>query len=203
MNRLSQPVRRLLALALLAALPLLIFDAVLAPLWSRYEATIREVRLQREVLARFTAARAEVGALARQAAAARGRPGGAGGLLAGGNPAIVAAGLQDRFKRLVEGLHGDLASTQILPARREGAFRRVGIRMNLTIGVPGLQRLIYAIESRHPFLFVDRLRVRAPASAEAPARAASGMRLSAASGRVVVILDLHGYVAARKPVRSP
>ncbi|MDE2583165.1 MAG: type II secretion system protein M [Rhodospirillales bacterium] len=200
MNQLSQPIRRLIALALLAALPLLVFDVVVSPLWSRYDAATQAVRRLETVLARATVVQRQLAALTRQAAALQRRPAGDGALLHGDNPALVGARLQNQLKRLVDSLHGELMSTQILPPLDHGRFRRVAIRANLRIGVPGLQRLIYDLESQTPFLFVDNLRVRAPPPdlSAAPSLAAAG----AAEGRVVVLLDVYGYVEAPKLARA-
>lgn len=109
-----------------------------------------------------------------------------GGFLRGESETLVAAQLHDRLKSLVETEKGGLQSTQMLPARDEGKFRRVTLRAQLTLGMAGLQRVIYAIEAGSPSLFLDSVDIKPHPGAG---------QLGSDLGTLDVSFDLYGYLS--------
>ena len=79
------------------------------------------------------------------------------GYLTGDSETLVAAELQNLVRTIVERNGGRLESTQILPPVNEAAFRRVTLRVRMSVGVEGLFRILYDLESMLPYLFVDGL----------------------------------------------
>src|SRR5258708_1911747 len=84
------------------------------------------------------------------------------------NSSLAAAELQNRIKSSVEAAHGELRSTQILPAREEGAFRRISIRGQIAVNTAALQRGFYDLESASPFFFLDNLQISPPPAPRPP-----------------------------------
>lgn len=175
--------RRLLAVVLLVAVVVIPLALVAVPLWSAHQeyretesalgrrlGALREQNARRpEIEARYQAERK------RQERDAR--------LLAGATAALAGAELQGIVKRVVEQHGGNIATTQVLPIAGEGRFGRLSIKVRLTVGLPGLVGVLYALENGSPYLFVDDVTVRAP-------RAGRG----AATGPLTVDLQLSGYL---------
>jgi general secretion pathway protein M len=114
------------------------------------------------------------------------------GLLPGANAQLAAADLQGRVKRVVEANGSVLRSTQVLPTRDEAGYRQVGIRISIEAEVDGLQKMLHALESATPHLFVTNLDVRARQvrAGRAGAERAAGM---------AVTLDVYGYMRVPAP----
>lgn len=183
---LSPAISRALALALLFALLLLLFTGIVHPLFSAY-ADARSAAVQwREAIAHAEATSRNPAALQAEVAQIKARQRSAVGFLHSTNNALAAAELQDRLKMLVESVHGELRSTQILPARDEGKVRRITIRGQISTDIAGLQRVFYQLESTEPMLFLDNVEIR-------PRRT---WRLRAASedGGIEAQFDLYGYM---------
>jgi general secretion pathway protein M len=92
------------------------------------------------------------------------------------NPVLAAAELQELVKRALVLGSGELISTQVLPAQREGEVT-VKVRLRGTVGT--LQRTLHALEAGSPMLFVDHLSV------------------DSAAGELVIAFDVTGYRRGR------
>ncbi len=185
-RRLSPRASRVLALALLGGFVLFGLFGVILPLLDAYyqarnsaeqnEAAIEHIRQGARSLAEL---QAELARLKEQQASAI-------GLMQSANASLAAADLQNRIKLSVEAAHGELRSTQILPARDEGGFRRISIRGQIAVNTAALQRVFYELESSSPFLFLDNVEIHAR-----PARRAG----SAEDDPVLEVrFDLYGYL---------
>lgn len=75
------------------------------------------------------------------------------------SPTLAATELQQTVKEIVKATGGSLVSTQILPVIDEDIFSRVAIQVRLTGDTQVLQKLVYALESKPPLLFLDNLQV--------------------------------------------
>lgn len=80
--------------------------------------------------------------------------------LAGANAAIGGANLQRLVGTIIDGAGAQMEDAAVLPAREEGAYLRVGLRVTLSTRIDPLQRVLYAVESGLPDLFIDDLEVR-------------------------------------------
>ena len=175
---------RVFALAILVLLGAILDLGLVQPLLDAY-ARDRVAGEQQEVaLAHYREIGGHVAALSADLAALHQAQQGQRGFLEGANDVLVAAQLQDRLKRLVEAGQGRLQSTQVLPVRDEGKFRRLGVRGQMSLSTAGLQRVVYEIESGSPALFLDNLAVhRLETGGETP------------TDQLDVAFDLFGYVA--------
>ena len=54
---------------------------------------------------------------------------------------------------------GKLTSVRVLPTKGDGDFKRVSVSVRATLENEALQRVLYALESDTPFLFVDNLAI--------------------------------------------
>jgi general secretion pathway protein M len=84
------------------------------------------------------------------------------GFLQAANESLASAQLQNRVKSFVESVGGEMRSTQTVPSRDEGAFRRIVVRAQMAVSNAALQRLVYDIEATHPLLFLENVDIRSP-----------------------------------------
>jgi general secretion pathway protein M len=153
-------VGRLLAVLILLGAVALVYLAAAQPLIDDYQATRDQTEDMQTALERFQRVAAEVPARRAQLATLRQRQAASEGFLQGTNDALVAAQIQNRVKALTEAAHGELKSTQVLPVQDEGKYRRITIRVQLTLDLPAAQRLLYGVETASPLLFLDNLDMR-------------------------------------------
>jgi general secretion pathway protein M len=182
---LSPTLRRVLALALLGALLLLGASAV-AWVVNEYGATQAAAQQLETAIERRQQAERKVGELQAELAALKQHQASAVGFMQSSTESLAAAELQSRIKSSVEAAHGELKSTQILPGREDGGFRRAAIRGQITVDLDQLQRVFYQLESSTPFLFLDNVEIRART---APRGKAQGENPS-----LDVRFDLYGYL---------
>jgi type IV pilus biogenesis protein CpaD/CtpE len=75
---------------------------------------------------------------------------------------LTASRMQSEVRRLVEGAGAQIRTIQPVPAAAENGFERFGLRLELAVPMTALPRLLQAIEAHAPYLFLDKLDVRAP-----------------------------------------
>ena len=194
MSRLPPLVSRLLAvLILLGGLGLLYVGAV-APLVDDYLTTRQSIEDMRDALARYRRVAAELPQRRADLAALRQRQALSEGFLQGTNEALVAAQIQNRVKALSEAARGELRSTQVLPAQDEGKYRRITIRVQMTLDVAAAQRVLYGVESASPLLFLDNVDLRAHLFDRRRDRTAA----APGEGMLDVRFDVYGYMRSGK-----
>lgn len=111
----------------------------------------------RALIDQLPALRAERDGLSRQVTADS-------GFLRNANETLAAAELQARLKGLVDQVHGELKSTQILPMQQIGGIRRVGVRGEMAMTLPAIQKVLYETEAGSPTLVLDGLSIRSKAA---------------------------------------
>jgi general secretion pathway protein M len=183
--RLSPGLRRILALAVLAMLLLLGASAV-AWVAGEYDAAQGAAQELQAAIERRQQAESKVAELQAALAALKQHQASAVGFLQSPTESLAAAELQSRIKSSVEAAHGDLRSTQILPGREDGGFRRVAIRGQIVVDMAALQRMFYELEASAPFLFLDNVEIRA--------RAGSRAKAQGENPELDVRFDLSGYL---------
>jgi general secretion pathway protein M len=82
------------------------------------------------------------------------------GFLKNASPGLAASEVQDVVKSLIEGNGGRLAVLQISPHKDDGRFRQASVNVQMSASVPALRKILHALESAQPHLFVDSLTVR-------------------------------------------
>jgi general secretion pathway protein M len=110
----------------------------------------------------------------------RGRTAGAapsGAFLDAATPGLAAAQLQAYLAQLIAGHNAALVSCGVEPAHREDSSDTVRVQATLDVGQNKLQALLYELESRTPYVFVDGMAVQLPSSA-APRAAEPVLRLT-------------------------
>jgi general secretion pathway protein M len=150
---------RLLALLLLLVVLAAVYLLLVAPVLGLYRerAAILDERLM--LAPRLSAAGAEVPALrarlATLAAASRARK----VTLDGASDAIASANLESRIDALAAAAGATVGSTESLPAKAVGPYRRIGLRVVLSGSYQTLVKLLAALDGTPPPLVIDDLEI--------------------------------------------
>jgi hypothetical protein len=75
--------------------------------------------------------------------------------LPGENEIAAQAALQTTLTSLVQSSGVRIHSARKLPVRERAPLKLLGIGVNVTTDIGGLQKLLYAIETARPYLFVE------------------------------------------------
>jgi general secretion pathway protein M len=185
---LSPAVRRLVAIALLLAVLFFGWSAAIEPSLDSYREAQATIRSLRPVIERAGADTDGLAELKASVSRLKSRQNDAAGLLIGPNEAIAAAELQTRLKTLTESAKADLKSTQILAPHDDGSFRRITVRGQIFGSLAAVQRILYAVESSSPYLFLDAVEIRVTTGAARAGTAVPSLDLR---------LDISGYM--RRP----
>jgi general secretion pathway protein M len=191
MLRPGSPVSRLLALTLLAAVPVVGYLFVVAPVIAAYRDAGVAIAQAQRLLQSYRERAEQRPQLAQLLAAEEERAASVTGYLAAIDDALAAAELQDRVKGVVEAAGGELRSAQSLnvePVEEIGGVRRAGLKVRFSADIESLGTILYDLETGEPYLFVDGLSVREPRRqrrrGDEPEEAP----------QLDVMVDLYGYV---------
>ncbi|MBV8534604.1 MAG: type II secretion system protein M [Alphaproteobacteria bacterium] len=187
MTSLSPRSRRFTAVGLLALALLALYSFVVGPLLASYADNRRQTAEARATLAHYEEIGREIPALKKELDALHERGATAAGYLDGQNETLVAAALQERLKTAVVQTGGRLNSTQVLAGTTQGQTRRVVVRGQMQMNIAALQRVLYALESGSPYLFIDNLDVRPVMGPRGPDGADNDAALD-------VHFDVYGYM---------
>jgi hypothetical protein len=148
------PINReqMICVGALGLLLLTCFFALIFSLQARSEAA-NELAQRRDVLSRLEArARSGIKGTAGRTTAAP-----AAAFLQAASAGIAAAQLQSYLSQVAGTQRATLISYGVEPARREDSPDSVRIQTTLDIPQTALQGLLYALESRTPYVFIDAL----------------------------------------------
>jgi general secretion pathway protein M len=151
---------RILAVLITLLALALVWRAVAAPLIGWHDDR-QDALEQRQALADHMANLARQLPMLRaqaQALAASGQAS-AGALIEGNSDAVASAAIQEKVAAMASGLGLSLSSTETLAATREGAYRRIGVRVSLDATFPVVVHLLQAIETAQPSLLVNDLQI--------------------------------------------
>ena len=155
---LSKPMRRLLAVGLLAMVLGALGLLVVAPLWA-HVADLKD-RIQQE---RMMASRLAVLAndnVAKQTLEQQMKAAKAAGLfIEGESESIRLAALQSNLSSIAAANGIKLRSSRNLPGREKNELHMVGVQLQLVAPIEKLQKILFDIEQSKPTLFVDTLQV--------------------------------------------
>lgn len=191
MLRPGSPLSRLLALALLAMAPVLIYLFVVAPVIAAYRDAGEAIAQAQRLLQSYRERAEQRPQLAQLLTEAEERAAGVTGYLAAVDDALAAAELQDRVKGVVETAGGALRSAQSLrvePVDDVAGMRRAGLKVRFTAETDSLATILYELETGEPYLFVDALSVREPR------RQRRRRDEPEQAPQLDVVVDLYGYV---------
>jgi general secretion pathway protein M len=152
---LSQPLRRVLAVALLLAAVGVIAAGIVLPLLERYGAIEAGIAESRIALRRFDEKAQRLPRLEAEHDALKAALAAQDGFLKATSDSLIAAEMQARIRSVVEHQGGQLRSTQIVPARAENGFRRITARVEIMGDAAMVERVWYEMESGIPFMFID------------------------------------------------
>ncbi|WP_316205384.1 type II secretion system protein GspM [Bradyrhizobium sp. SZCCHNS3004] len=77
-----------------------------------------------------------------------------GEFLTGANENVIAADLQTKLKTIVGNAGAQSRAIQSLPGRAVDQIRYSGVRLDLSGPLPAVMRVVHAIESTKPYLFI-------------------------------------------------
>lgn len=150
---------RMLAAGLALLVLLAFWLGIIAPILDWYGARADRLHELRLRTARETALITTLPALKAEAAQAAKTPTRA--VLNGNSDAIAGAALQEQVQSMATASNAQLTSIETLPVDQMGAYRRIGVRVELSAGLPVIVALMKAIEEAEPSMLVDDLHLTA------------------------------------------
>ncbi len=184
---LPQWMSRLAAVALLIGILGGAYLFIVSPLIAAYRDTDRAISQASEMLQRYQRIARTRAALEARLEKLTRRQQSSGIYLRGDTDALAAAELQDSATTTIEANGGRVRSIQTLQPRNEDDFVRVSVRVQFTASIESLQRVLYALESGKPFLFITNLDVRSRLKRR-------GQTREAADPTLAVRFDVSGYL---------
>jgi len=150
---------RRMALALLIAGSVVVVAVVGLPFWLLYRHYDQALAENSSLSDRYGRIAGTRGELTRQLEAMRANEPRKLYLRSGG-PALSAAEAQEALRALIESGGGRLITMQAPTYKDEGRYRQISVNVQLTANIFALRKILNAIETNVPYLFVDNLTVR-------------------------------------------
>lgn len=161
---------RLLALSLLVALCAGIFLFGVVPLRQTHRDLDAGIAQAEEQLQRLNQVAARAAPLMAQLQRAETVDANRRDIFSGENINLLGAAVQADLKESAAQAGGDLKSFQVLDSEPTGSFRRFAVRAIVDGDMRAIQHVLHDVESRRPFLIVERLNIQ---TRRAPRRRAS------------------------------
>ena len=192
----TTPIHRMLALALLLTTLGSIYLVTVQPLLDahrRYDQRIDQARLQLSKLNAIVQSEGTIRAMLKQA---RENQTGKDYFLTGRTPGLAAANLQNHLRGIIEAGEGQLVSIRDLATNADDRLTTVRVNVRIKASTTSLQEILYAIETRTPLIFIDKVSIRS--------RAHRGRRAQITSAQALldIQLDLSGYAHTAAPEGS-
>jgi general secretion pathway protein M len=147
------------ALAILLVVAVFLVATFAVPLWllySRYETAVGDASTRLARYSKVIGMRDGLQKIAVQVKAQEANQ----HFLKGSSPPLAAAELQERARTIIDESGGKLNSVQILPHKDDDLYRKVTVSLQLTATLTAVKTMLYALESTHPYLFVDNFSIR-------------------------------------------
>ena len=143
---------------------LLVFYFVLVyPLLALQDSWSQDLTRKRQLLVRYQALRESKGKVAQALQALKNTVGQMEGqFLAGGNPAVASADLQEILKNVTSAHGVQMTSTKVLQPRDAGPYQEVPVQVQLAANVTQLVTVLYHLEHHKKLLFIPELEINAP-----------------------------------------
>ena len=181
---------RILALALLTAVPLVAWTFVIEPVVAAYRDADAALAQTQRLLRGYRERAEQRPQLAELVAEEEARAADATGYLEAVADALAAAELQDRVKVVIEGAGGALRSAQSLRVETVDGIpgvRRARLQVRFIADIESLVSILYELETGEPYLFVDALSLREPRRQRRRTDEPEGQP------QLDVVLDVYGY----------
>ncbi len=150
---------RLAALALLGVAVLLLVAMVTIPAWWLYQREHTKAKQMARQLESYTALNQLRPKLLQAADFLKAKETNKY-FLKGATPALMGADLQDVVKSIIESNNGRVLSSQLLAPKDENGYRLINGNIQMTASIQNLRQVLYAVESREPYLFIENLIIR-------------------------------------------
>jgi type II secretory pathway component PulM len=163
LERLSPQHRRMVWLLGGGLLLILLYLAVVSPLLSLEESWSQDLAKQSRILNQYEnllSGKQKVIEANKVMKAALGRL--EGQFLAGANPAVASADLQEIMKQLAKEQGVQMTSAKVLPTREAGPYLEVPLQVQLVATTSQLVTLLYHVEHHKKLLFIPDLDINAP-----------------------------------------
>lgn len=151
--------RRKAAIGLAAGAAVLLIAVVALPLWfahQHYDDALEDIEKR---LVRYERLAASRGQLEQKLEGVRAL-GSRKYFLKASAASLSAAEVQDRVRQFIESAGGRVISVQMGTARDEGKFKQVPVTVQANANILVARRILHALETNEPYLFVDSLVVR-------------------------------------------
>jgi general secretion pathway protein M len=161
---------QVLAIGVTAAVAVLLWAAILNPLLTWHAEQAETLRMRSVLAERMASTAALLPELRQQLeTGAAGNRASVVAVLAGATDALAGANLQEQVQKMAALAGASLASIETLPAEQAGAWRRIGLRVSLTVSWQVLIQLLESVNRATPAMLIDDLRVHASTSTSRPA----------------------------------
>jgi general secretion pathway protein M len=147
------------AVGLLAAVALLVIAAIVVPFYllnRHYDAALADLGGKLERYKRIAASRPVATQQLDSIRAMEPRK----GFLRSGATALSAAEAQEALRTIIEVNGGKLITMQAPVAKDDGRYRQLTVNVQLTGTIFALRKILHAVETNQPALFVENLQVR-------------------------------------------
>jgi general secretion pathway protein M len=155
----SARTRRISAVALLILATLLVIAAVAVPSWFLYQRYQEKEAMMTRQLSSYTALN-QLRPKMMQAVEILKAKETKKYFLKGATPGLAGADLQDVVKALIESNNARVFSAQLLPHKDDNGYRLVAVTISMSSTIQNLRQVLYAIESREPYLTIDNISIR-------------------------------------------
>ena len=152
--------RRKAAIGFAAGVAALLLVALALPLWfahQHYDDALEDIDKRLVRYERLAAARPQLEQKLEGVRALGSRK----YFLKASTASLSAAEVQDRVRQFIESAGGRVISVQMGTPRDEGRFKQVPVTVQANANIMVSRRILHALETNEPYLFVDSLVVRA------------------------------------------
>ncbi|AOX18842.1 type II secretion system protein GspM [Kozakia baliensis] len=146
------------ALGFAAAIVVLIWLIVIAPIWSLYARRAEALEMQRRMTVQMSALSDALPGLRRASASS---PVKTDFLVKGASAAIASANLEDDVQRASSNANVAMASIENAPAMTVGAHQRIGLRLVFDAPFANAVRFMTELEKSSPAVAIDEVHIEA------------------------------------------
>jgi general secretion pathway protein M len=187
MRRLTRLQSRIGALTVFISAASLLAWLIIYPLISEYRALGTSIEEKQFQAVQYQRLAANHDQLKSQLAQLRQRSRAKVFYVTGETPALASANMQQHLKRIIDGVGGELISTQLLPGDDSDKLSVAGLQVHLRADISTLVQILYRLENGQPMFFLNDVSINAR-----PLRSAAGSKLSADT--LDVHFSLTGYL---------
>ena len=151
--------KKRLAIGLLAGSVALVLATFALPVWlvhRHYDDALEQIEQRLTRYERLAATRPELQAKLEAVRAINSRK----YFLKSSAASLAAAEIQERAKNFVEANGGRPISVQVAAPRDDGRFKQLTVTVQLNANITALRKILYAIETSEPYLFIDNVMIR-------------------------------------------